>query len=224
MSVFIPRCLLGPILVITVPCLLLGQTSGAILHAQGGVWVNGYEAHDSTAVFPGDLIEIKQGFSANLTLEGNTILIQAESVAKLGDNLMELDHGGVSVTTSTAFKVKVNCLTVVPVSKAWTEYDVTDVNGTIPVAARKSDVNVEREMKGRNIPAENAGQQASVHEGEQHTYDESQMCGAPPPMAAGSGINPKWIAIGAGGAGLALCLLLCIQHGGGQTPISTVQP
>lgn len=212
------------ILAVTVPSLLLGQTSGAILHTQGGVWVNGYEAHDSTAVFPGDVIETRPGFPANLTLGGSTILIQAESVAKLGENLLELDHGVISVTTSTVFKVKVNCLTVVPVSAVWTEYDVSDVNRTIPVAARKSDVNVEREMKGHQGLAQTVGQQGSVHEGEQHTYDESETCGAPAPTAAGSGLNPKWIYLGAGGVGLALCLLVCIQHGGGQTPLSSDKP
>jgi len=226
MSVPISRFLLGSILVFAVPCLLLGQTSGAILHTQGGVWVNGYEAHDSTAVFPGDVLETKPGFSANLTLDGTTVLIQAESVGKFGENLLSLDHGAVSVTTSTAFKVKVNCLTVVPVSTVWTEYDVSDVNHTIPVAARKSDVNVERELKLAKSPiqvAQNAGQQGSVHEGEQHTYDESQLCGAPLPSPSGSGINPKWIAVGAGGAGLALCLILC-RGGSPKTPVSNVQP
>jgi hypothetical protein len=224
MGVSKKRCVLCLILALTVPSLLLGQTSGAILHAQGGVWVNGYEAHDSTAIFPGDLIETKTGFAANLTMDGSMVLIQAESVTKLGDNLLELDHGAVSVMTSTAFKVKVNCLTVVPVSTVRTEYDVTDVNGTIPVAARKSDVNVEREMRDRKALAQNAGQQGSVREGEQHSYDESETCGAPAPMAAGSGLNPKWIYVGAGGAGLALCLLLCIQHGGGHAPLSSDKP
>ena len=36
-----------------------GQPGAAILHAQSGVWVNGYEARDSSAVFPGDLLEAR---------------------------------------------------------------------------------------------------------------------------------------------------------------------
>ncbi len=114
-----------------------------ILHTQGGVWVNGYEAKDSSAVFPGDLLETKPGSSANLNLDGSTVLIQPESVAKLQTNLLELDHGGVFVGTSKSFKVRVNCLTVVPVLNEWTQYEVNDVNGNVQVAARKDDVNVE---------------------------------------------------------------------------------
>jgi hypothetical protein len=67
-------------MVVMVPVSLLGQTPSAILHAQGGVWVNGYEAKDSAAVFAGDLLETRPGFSANLTLEGPAVLIQPESV------------------------------------------------------------------------------------------------------------------------------------------------
>src|ERR1700677_3111434 len=101
MSVSVIRCLICLVLSAAVPLSLLGQTPSAILHSQGGVWINGSEAHDSTAVSPGDLLETKPGFSSTLTLEGSTVLLQAESVVKLQANSLELDHGGVSVTTST---------------------------------------------------------------------------------------------------------------------------
>jgi hypothetical protein len=207
-----------------------GQTGGAaaaILHTQGGVWVNGYEAKDSSAVFAGDLVETKPGSPANLTLDGATILIQPESVARLQPNLLELDHGGVSVGTSKSFKVKVHCITVTPVVNEWTQYEVSNVNGNVQVAARKNDVNVEREMdRKKPLPttATEASQGATVHEGEQKSFDLSQLCGAPAPIkGAGTGLNPKWIAYGAGGTGILLCVLLC--HGSsGSTPVSQSVP
>ncbi len=73
-------------------------------------------------------------------------MIQPESVAKLEANLLELDHGSVSVGTSKSFKVRVNCITVVPVLSEWTQYEVNNLNGNVQVAARKDDVNVEREI------------------------------------------------------------------------------
>lgn len=222
MSVFI-RNLVGWVMVVMVPVSLLGQTPSAILHAQGGVWVNGYEAKDSSAVFAGDLLETRPGFSANLTLEGSAVLIQPESVTKFQGDWLELDHGRVSVETSRAFKVRVNCIKVVPVSNQWTQYDVTDVNGMVQVAARKSDVNVEIEGAHRKSPADAAGSQGgSVHEGEQHNYDESQLCGAPVrPTGAGSALNPKWVALGAGGIGV---LIWIVVHGAGSSPVSPSQP
>src|SRR5580658_4807658 len=123
MRVSLMRGLLCWAMLWIVPVTLLGQNEaaqtagqsdqaqpvGAILHTQGGVWVNGYEAKDSSAVFPGDLVETKPGSPANLSLDGSTVLIQPESVARLQGSLLDLDHGSVLVGTSKSFKVKVHC-------------------------------------------------------------------------------------------------------------------
>jgi hypothetical protein len=199
------------------------KPGGAILHTQGGVWVNGYEAHDSSAVFPGDVIETKPDSSANLSLDGSTVLIAPESVSKFQADLLELDHGGVSVVTSKSFKVRVNCILVVPMLNDWTQYVVTDVNGTVQVAARKLDVNVEH-GRGKEVPESQPSQeQASVHEGEQKSYEESKVCGAAAPATSAiAGISPKWIAAGAAGAGILIWLLI---HGGNPKPqISPAAP
>jgi hypothetical protein len=223
MSVSVIRCMICLVLSAAVPSSLLGQTPSAILHTQGGVWDNGSEARDSVAVSTGDLVETKPGFSATLTLAGSTVLIQPESVVKLQADLLELDHGRVTVTTSTRFKVKVNCLTVVPVSNDWNQYEVTDVTGSIQVAAHKSDVNVEREASHHKASPESAASQGgSVHEGDQHSYNESDLCGAPARTpGAPNGLNPKWIAGGGIGTGILLWVLL---HGGGSNPLSSSQP
>jgi hypothetical protein len=235
MRVSILRCFLCWAMLVIVPQSLLGQsllgqngqgqTGAAILHAQGGVWVNGYEARDSSAVFPGDLLETKPGSSANLILDGSTVLIQPESVAKLQTNLLELDHGSVFVGTSQGFKVRVNCITVVPVLNEWTQYEVTDLNGNIQVAARKDDVNVEREMdRKKPSPETEASRGSIVHEAEQKSFDQSEICGAPArPAGASTSLNPKWIAAGAAGAGLLLCILVC-RGSGGKTPLSSSTP
>jgi len=230
MRVSIVRPCLCWIISAVLPLSTLGQAlpdkpAGAILHAEGEVWVNGYEAHDSSAVFAGDVIETKAGSSANLSLAGSTVLIAPESVSKFQGDLLELDHGGVSVTTSRAFKVRVNCILVVPVLNDWTQYVVTDINGTVQVAARKLDVNVEHERgHGKEVSEPQPSQErASVHEGEEKSYDESQVCGAAPrPTSAAHGISPKWIAGGAAGAGILIWLL--IHGGGGKTPVSPAVP
>ncbi len=201
-----------------------GQAGAAILHAQGGVWVNGYEARDASAVFPGDLLETKPGASANLSLDGSTVLIQPESVAKLQTNLLELDHGSVLVGTSKSFKVRVTCVTVVPVLNEWTQYEVTNVNGNVQVAARKDDVNVEREGDRKKPAPETEGSHGTiVHESEQKSFNLTEICGAAAaPTTASTSLNAKWIAAGAAaGAGLLICVLVCR---GGKTPISSSSP
>jgi hypothetical protein len=232
MRLSILRCFLCWVMLVIVPVSLLGQTppnqtGAAILHTQGGVWVNGYKATDSSAVFPGDLLETKPGSAANLSLDGSTVLIQPESVAKLQTNLLELDHGSVSVGTSKSFKVRVNCLTAVPVLNEWTQYEVNNLNGNVQVAARKDDVNVERGVDRQKPSAETESSHGStVHETEQKSFDLSAICGAPPqPTGAGMSLNPKWIAVGAAGAGgILLCVLLCSGNGGKKPPASSWQP
>lgn len=224
MSVSFIRSFVCWAMVVTVPQASLGQTASAILHTQGGAWINGYEAKDATAIFAGDVLETRPGFSANLTLEGSAVLIQAESVTKFQGDWLELDHGRVSVETSKSLQVRAHCIKVVPVANQWTQYEVTDVNGTVQVAAHKSDVNVQVEGAHRQPSEQTPGSQGgSVHEGEQKNYDESQLCGAPArPTGAGSALNPKWIAIGAGGAGILIWVLV---HGaGGGNPVSPWQP
>jgi hypothetical protein len=197
----------------------------AILHAQGGVWVNGTEVSDSTAIFPGDLLETKPGFAANLTADGSAVLIQPESIVKFQGDVLILEHGSVSVGTSKAMRVQVNCLTVVPVSTDWTKYDVTDVTGKVVVAAHKSDVKINHEGGLAKLSKESeTARGATVHEGEQSTREESVVCGAPPePATSGNALSPKWIAAGAA-AGSGILILLLLHGGPSKPPVSSSKP
>jgi hypothetical protein len=224
MSVSTLRCLICWLMIAITPLSLSAQsTPSAIVHTQGGVWVNGYEAKEASAVFSGDVIETKPDFSATLNLEGSSVVIEPQSVVKFQGDAVELDHGGVSVETFRSFKVLVHCITVVPVANEETKYDVVDLNGSVQVSARTKDVNVKWQHGGSKGSAENSvEQQGSVHEGEQKKYDESELCGAPLKPGALSLPNPKWIAAGAAGAGILIWVI--VHGGGGKTPVSASTP
>jgi hypothetical protein len=171
------------------------------------------------------LLETKPGFAANLTADGSTVLIQPESVLKFQGDLLVPEHGSVSVGTSKVMRVQVHCLTVVPVSTEWTQYEVMGVTGKVLVAARKNDVKINREGGLAKLSKEpDTASGAIVHEGEQSTREESVVCGPPPgPATAGNALNPKWIAAGAAaGSGILISLLL---HGGpSKPPVSSSKP
>jgi hypothetical protein len=213
MGVSASRHIVSWVMVILFPLsLMAADTGSAIVHSSGGVLVNGSEVADSTAVFPGDLLETRAGYVANLDATGSSVLIQAESVVKFQGDYLVLEHGSVAVGTSTSMSVHVNCIKVEPLSNDRTQYDVTDVNGTVRVAAHKNDVNIRQGGALRKTSSEsNPSQSATVHEGQQATRDESVDCGAAPrPAGAGSALNTKWLEIGAGvGGAVVLCLLLC---------------
>jgi hypothetical protein len=226
MSVSALRNFIGWVMVVLCPLsLAAADTGSAVLHSDGGVWVNGFEVAGTTSVFPGDLLETKPGFVANLDAEGSSVLIQPESVVKFQGNFLSLEHGSVSVGTSTSMSVHVNCIKVEPVSNERTQYDVTDTSGTVQVAAHKNDVNITQGGTLQKASKEgNSPQSATVHEGQQATRDESVACGsALRPSGAGNGLNTKWLEIGGGAAGaIVLCLLLC--RGSSHSNISPSQP
>jgi len=229
------RRILAWTLVVWLPASLqAADTKSAVLHSQGGVWVNGMEAADASAVFPGDLLETKPGFSASLSADGSTVAIQPESVVKFEDNLLVLDHGNLLVGTTTGMRVRVHCITVIPVSDTeWTQYEVTDVTGNIQVAAHKKDVRIELEGHHAKTPSVTQAPGGTsggitggttVHEGEQASRRESEACGAPlNPVSMLKGVNPAWAAAGAVGTGILICWLAhCF--GGGSGPVSPDKP
>lgn len=218
-------------IVLTPLWLTAAGTNSAVVHSKGGVWVNGAEATDSTAVFPGDLLETKPGFVANLDAEGSSVLIQPESIVRFQGSFLILEHGSVEVGTSTSMSVHANCIKVEPLSNARTQYDVTDVSGTVQVAARKNDVNIAQAGSVRKASSQ-SNPASIVREGQQSSRDETVACGAASrPEAAGSspgmnttGMNTKWLEIGGGiaGGGIALCLILC--KGSSTSSVSPSQP
>jgi hypothetical protein len=197
----------------------------AMLHSTGGVWINGSESPESTAIFRGDSLETKTGSVANIDAPGSSVLIQPESLVKFNGDSLTLEHGTVLVITSTTMSVHVNCIKVVPVSAAWTQYQVTDLDGTVHVSAIKSDVNIEGGAHLKKPSTETASQSATVHEGQEAKREESEACGAAEqPKVPGHALNPKLLELGggAGGGGLLLCLLLC--KGTSGSPVSPSQP
>jgi hypothetical protein len=226
MSVSIPRYFVSWMMIIFFPwSLLAADTGSAMLHSSGGVWVNGAEVTDSTVVFPGDSLETKPGFVANLDAEGSSVLIQGESIIRFQGGYLILDHGSVSVGTSTSMSVHVNCIKIEPLSNDRTQYDVTDVSGKVEVAARKKDVSIRHDAALHKPSVENASSQSGVvHEGQEATRDESAVCGAASPETASHALNTKWLEIGGGGGGgaLLLCLLLC--KGKSPSSVSPSQP
>ena len=167
-----------------------------MLHHHGGVLVNKNPGPFSIALFPDDLVETQAGYEATLDAPGSTATIKSETVVQFQGNELDLEHGVLLVSTSHGMKVRVGCLTVIPVNTDWTQYDVADVNGKITVAAHKSDVQVEstavtEKMKKTDHPAN-----VSVREGEQHDFDEKCAPAAKPPTyvaAKGAIMNSPFV-------------------------------
>jgi hypothetical protein len=201
-------------MVVVLPATLCSQNlDAAMLHAAAGVQLNGNAAPASSAIFPDDRVQTPGNAAAKIDAAGSTAVVAPNSLIQFEGNQIFLEHGTVQVTTSTQMTVRVGCVTAIPVIAGWTQYDVTDVDGKVTVAAHKSDVNIETRKSERPTKAVAArSEKVTVKEGEQAT--RSEKCGAirPPDYVPGkAAFFNRWQTVMLGTAVVAViaCLGLC---------------
>jgi ferric-dicitrate binding protein FerR (iron transport regulator) len=216
------------VLLITVlpASLMANEQQAAMLHNNGGVFLNGSAAPQSSALEPDDTVQTQRDSIATIDANGSTVTVNPDTLLQFEGDEIYLEHGTLLVNTSTGLRVRVGCLTVIPVNQAWTQYDVTDVDGKVTVFAHKNDVNIEtRGSKSSERHEAEQRQRVTVREGEQHSREEK--CGAaaakPPSYVSGrAAILNTWQAKGIGLAaiGTLTCWALCRSG----NPASPSQP
>lgn len=195
------RGLVSCVLAILFPISLFAADSNpAMLYTNGAAWINGaHVPRPSLAIFSGDLLQTRSDSVAHINESGSSITILADSLVKFEGSSVRIDHGGVAVSTSKQMATTAGDVTVTPASKAWTEFNVTDLDGTVRIAARKGDLLVN---DGQNTATLAQGQETTRDEtaqdtsSKEHKKSKKQQSGAPP-AASGGILNSPW-AIGAG--------------------------
>jgi hypothetical protein len=198
MSAF--RKMVSCVLLLIVPASLFAADSDrAMLYANGAAWLNGSHVPNSSAIFAGDMVQTRSDSAANIHAPGSSITVLGDSLVKFEGTSLEVEHGGVSVSTSRTVAAVAGDVRVAPVSNAWTEFNVTDVSGTVRIAALKGDLLV-TDDNGTVTLAQ--GQETTRDEqsdqGDKKKKDKKRGTGAVP--AAGGGLLNSPIAIGVGGA------------------------
>jgi hypothetical protein len=195
--------MVGCVLAVLFPfSLFAADSNAAMLYTSGHAWVNGaHVPRPSSAIFSGDLLQTRSDSVANINQPGSTVRVLSDSLVQFEGNSVTIDHGGVTVSTSREMATVAGEVKVAPASSAWTEFNVTDVDGTVRIAARKGDVTV---SDGKGTVTLAQGQETTRDETSDNSPDKSkrknrkQMGGATP--GASGGILNSPIAIGAAGA------------------------
>jgi hypothetical protein len=215
------RKLVCGVMIVIVPASMAAQgTDRALLHSDGGTWLNGKPALASSAIFRDDHIETQTAHSAKIDVEGSTVMMLQNTVVQFEGDELVLDHGSLQLNTAREMKVRVNCMTVIPVTADRTQYDVIDVDGKIKVIAYKNDVKIHHQGMARR--SKQASSDSIVHEGEQSTRDEKCVVVARPAEVDAKGplLNSVW-AKSAGVVAIGLtCLILCRN----EDPVSPYKP
>jgi hypothetical protein len=152
------------ILILIVPAsMFAADTGSAMLYAKGTAWLNGSSVPKTSAVFPGDLVQTKPDSVANINAAGSNVIILSDSLVKFEGTAVSIEHGSVTVATSKGMTTRAGEVTVSPASNALTEFDVSDLNGTVQIVARKGDLSIS-----------DGSQTSTLAQGEQTTRDDSQ--------------------------------------------------
>ena len=212
MGVSALRRMVSCVLLLAFPASVFAADSGAaMLYAHGAAWVNGAHVPTSSAIFTGDLVQTRSDSGANINAPGASITLLGDSLIKFEGSSLDIEHGGVAVATSKGVATTAGDVRVEPLSKSWTEFDVSDVDGTVRIAARKGDLTI-TDDNGTATLAQ--GQQTTRDEGSDQSTDSKEKkkkkraAGAAP--AANGGVLSSTTAIVAGGAiigGVAIWVL-----------------
>ena len=200
------------------------DSNAAMLYTYGAAWVNGVHVpRPTSAIFSGDLLQTRSDSVANINEAGSSITIHSDSLVKFEGASLRIEHGGATASTSKGIEMVAGDVKVSPSSSLdWTEFSVTDVDGTVRIAARKGDLTI------------NDGEHTTtLAQGQETTRDENSgtdsngkkrkrkaAAGATP--AAGGGIMNSPYAVAAGGAAVGGVLLWVLLKN--DEPASPTKP
>jgi len=185
--------------------LLAADSNAAMLYTNGAAWVNGaHVPRSSSSIFSGDLLQTRSDSVANIDEPGSSITVLADSLVQFQGSSVDIQHGGVTVSTSKGVSTTAGDVKITPASYSWTEFNVVDVDGTVRIAARKGDLTI---SDGKEVVTLAQGQETTRDESSSDNDKDNgkkknkRRSGAAP--AAGGGILSSPYAIGIGAAAVA---------------------
>lgn len=196
--------------------------ASAVLMPHGSIMLNGHPAADSTALFPGDHIEVPQGSYASINGHGSLTVLQPGSSAVYTSKGLDLQQGGVAVSTLEGMPVNTEGLNIAP-SAGHGKYDVLDENGTVQIASLEGDLSI---MDGGKTSVLAAGQQTTLDKRKKAAADappDAPPAPETPPATASGGFPTTKVLLisGAVGGGVVAAILLTRSS---SKPVSPAVP
>ena len=209
-------------MVAIVPAALFAADSGlAMVYSNGTTQLNGISLPKSSAVFPGDLVQTATGSVAKINASGSSLIVLSDSLVQFEGNAVKLEHGGVAVSTLKAMATRAGDVTVTPTASVWTQFNVTEVDGKVRIAARKGDLTVD-DGAGPTLLAQ--GQETTRDQSEPQENNKNKKkrrAGGAAPGATGGALDSP-LAVGIGfGAVVGLTTWVLVK---GDEPVSPVKP
>lgn len=201
--------------------LLAADSNAAMLYTNGAAWVNGaHVPRTSSAIFNGDLLQTHSETIANINEPGSTITVASDSLVEFEGSSVRIEHGGVTVSTSKGVSTNAGDVKITPATFAWTEFNVTDVDGTVRISAKKGDLTI---TDGKEVVTLAQGQDTTRDESsgdndkDKKKNKKNREVGAAP--GAEGGILNSTAAVGVGlGAAAAITAIVLIHSDNPASP------
>jgi hypothetical protein len=189
--------ILSCLMVIIFPAALFAaDQASAMLYSHGTALLNGASIPRSSAIFSGDLVQTNKDSVANINATGSTVLVLNDSLVQYEGDSVNLEHGGVTVSTSKSLATRAGAVTVSPAAGVLTEFEVRDVDGRVRIMARKGELTI-NDGNGTTTLAQ--GQETTRDEESDKKKKKKRAGGGTVPGATGGALDsPVAIGIGTG--------------------------
>src|SRR5579872_70375 len=220
------RKMVSCVLLIGFPVSLVASDSqAAMIYIHGAAWINGVHIPASSAIFSGDLLQTRSDSGANINAAGSSIIVLGDSLVQVPGSSLEVEQGGVDIDTSKGVATLAGDVRVAPASNSWTEFNVSDVDGTVKIAARKGDLTVTDDTgtvtlaQGQQTTRDDQADQSSSSEKSGKKKNKGTQ-GAP--AAANGGALNSTLAVGVGAGAIAGVAIWILTRP--TTPVSPSTP
>jgi len=149
-GVCVGLCLAVAMVFVPASLLAAGPAVGMV-HAYGPAWLNG-AAVESSTVFPGDLVQTSSSSALKIRSSGSSVTVLSDSLVKFEGDAVSVEHGTVKLATSKSMFAHAGMVTAAPASSAWTEFEFTDLNGTVQIVALKGDLKISNGSETTILP------------------------------------------------------------------------
>ncbi|PYX61108.1 MAG: hypothetical protein DMG76_00395 [Acidobacteria bacterium] len=210
--------ILSSLLVLILPgALFAADRPAAMLYSHGTALLNGHSIARSSAIFFGDQVQTNADSAANINASGSIVLVLNDSLVEYQDDAVQLEHGGISVSTSKLLATRAGDITVSPAASVWTEFEVRDVDGRVLIAARKGDLTISDETGTTTLAqGEQTTREDSADSEKDKKKKKKRKGAAAAPAAAEGGVFNSPIAVGIGGAAILGGAIWVFVQGGEQ--------
>jgi hypothetical protein len=210
--------ILSCMMVVIFPAALFATDQpAAMLYSHGTALLNGDSVERSSAIFSGDLVQTNRDSAANINAAGSIVLVLNDTLVKYQGNAVELEHGGVTISTSKLLATRAGDVTVSPANGVWTEFQVRDVDGTVQIAARKGDLTITDDTGTTTLTQGQETTRDDQSQDDKKKKKKRENTGASPAARGGIMDSPWAIGIG-GGAILGATAWVLLQSGPPVSP------